>query len=103
MVYGVGGLYRLCRRCRTFCGLGIQGQPDGYSVRNIFEGSFTEEGTGAVKAIFEGGFKVAASEARKKFYRTDSAVHIEEDQSEYPSTQYNQKLEGKLKHRVNEA
>ena len=74
MVYGVGGLYRLCRRCRTFCGLGIQGQPDGYSVRNIFEGSFTEEGTGAVKAIFEGGFKFSASETSEKFNITASSV-----------------------------
>ena len=65
MVYGVGSLYGIFRRVRTFCGLGIQGQPDGYSVRNMFEGSFTEEGTGSVKAIFEGGFKFAASEARK--------------------------------------
>ena len=45
----------------------MQGQSDGSSVRNISEGSFTEELTEAVKAIFEGGFKDSASEARKKF------------------------------------
>ena len=67
-------------------------------MRNVFEGSFTEEGTGAGTAIFEGLFKYASSEARKKLDRTDSAVHIEEDQSASPSTQYYQKLEGKLKH-----
>ena len=37
--------------------LGTQGQPNGSSVRNIFEGSFNEEGTGSGKDIFEGGFK----------------------------------------------
>ena len=36
-----------------FGGLGLQGQPDGFSVRNIFEGSFTEEVTRAGNAIFE--------------------------------------------------
>ena len=43
----------------------MKDQPDGYSVRNIFEDSCTEEGTGAGKAIFEGGLKFAVSEARK--------------------------------------
>ena len=42
-------------------------------MRNIVEGSFTEEITGVGKDIFEGGFKFAASEARKKFDRTASA------------------------------
>ena len=42
-------------------------------MRNIFEGSFTEEGVGAVKAIFEVGFKFAASEARKKLDSTSSS------------------------------
>ena len=42
-------------------------------MSNIFEGSFTERGTGAGKAIFEGGFNFAASEARNKFDRTASA------------------------------
>ena len=55
-----------------FGGLGMQGQSDGSSVNNISEGSFTEEGTGARKAIFERGFKFAASEARKKFDITAS-------------------------------
>ena len=45
---------------------------------NIFEDSFTEEGTVSGKANFEGGFKFASSEARKKFGITASAVHIEE-------------------------
>ena len=40
---------------------------------NIFEGSFTEEGTRAVKDIFEGGFKFEASETRKKFNNITSA------------------------------
>ena len=35
---GAGGL--------KFGGLGLQGQPYGYSARNIFEGSCTEEGMG---------------------------------------------------------
>ena len=55
-----------------FGGLGLQGQPDGSSVRNIFEDSFNEEGMEAGKAIFEGGFKFAASEARKRFDSTAS-------------------------------
>ena len=36
-------------------------------MSNIFEVSFTEEGTGAGKYIFEGGFKFVASEARTEF------------------------------------
>ena len=67
-------------------------------MRNIFEGSFTEEGTGAGKDIFEGGFKFAASEARKKSDSTASAVQREEYRSASPSTQEYQTLEGKLKH-----
>ena len=51
-------------------------RPDGYSVRNIFEGSFTEEVTGAVKDIFGLVFKFAASEVRNKFDSTDSAYQI---------------------------
>ena len=50
---------------RTFGGLDLQDQPDGYSERNIFEDLCTKEGIGAGKVIFEGGFKFAASEARK--------------------------------------
>ena len=57
-----------------FGGLGLQGQHEGSSVSNIFEGSSNEEGMGAGKAaIFEGGFKFAASEARKKLDSTASA------------------------------
>ena len=66
-------------------------------MRNIFEDSYTEEIMGVGKAIFEGAFKFAASEARKKFYSTASAVQREEDWSASPSTQEHQKLEGKLK------
>ena len=72
-----------------FGGLGLQGQPDGSSVRNMFQGSFTEEGTGAGKDIFELGFKFSASEARKKLYIKASAVQREEDRSASPSTQEN--------------
>ena len=72
MVYGRGGLSGLRRGVRTFGGLGLQGQPDGLSVSNVFEGSFSEEVTGAVKAIFEGGLNFATSESRKKLYRTAS-------------------------------
>ena len=61
-----------------FGGLWIQGYPYVSSVRNIFEGSWTEEVTGAVKDIFEGGFKFASCEARKNFDSTYSEVHIEE-------------------------
>ena len=57
-----------------FGGLGLQGQIDGSSVSNIFEGLSNEEGKGAGKlAIFEGGLKFAASEARKNFDSTSSA------------------------------
>ena len=67
-------------------------------MRNIFEGSCTEEGTVSGKAIFEGGLKFAALEADKKFDSTASQVQREEDRSAYPSTQEYQKLEGKMKH-----
>ena len=53
--------------------LGTQGHPDGYSVRNILEGSFTEELTVSGKAVFEGGFKFPASKARNKFTDTASS------------------------------
>ena len=42
-------------------------------MRNIVEGSFTEEGTVAVKDVFEGEFNYAVSEAKKKFDNTASA------------------------------
>ena len=53
MVCGQGGISGICIGGRTFGGLVLQGHPGGSSVRNIFEGSFTEEGTGAGKVIFE--------------------------------------------------
>ena len=53
-------------------GLGLKGQPDGYLVTDIFEASFTEQGTVSGKDIFERGFKFSASEARKKFDNTAS-------------------------------
>ena len=65
-------------------------------MRNIFEDSCTEEGTGSVKDIFEGWFKFSASEARRKFDSTASAGQIEKDWSAYPSTQEYQKIEGKM-------
>ena len=52
------------QRRQNVLGLGLQVQVDGYSERNIFEFSSTEEGTGAREAIFEGGFKFSASDAR---------------------------------------
>ena len=74
MVYGRGGLSGLLRGGRTFGALGMQGHPGESSMRDIFEYSFTEEGTGPGKAIFEVGFKFSASEERKKFDSTASAV-----------------------------
>ena len=59
----------------------MQGQSDGSSVRNIFEGSFTAEVTGTGNCIFEGGFKFSASTTRKKFDITDSEDQREEYQS----------------------
>ena len=41
-------------------------------MRNILEGSFTEEGTGSGNDIFQEGFKFSASESRKKFDKIDS-------------------------------
>ena len=73
VVCGRGGPSVIRRGGRKFDGLGLQGQPDGSSVSNIFEGLFTEKEMGAGKAIFEGGFKFEASEARKKFDSTASA------------------------------
>ena len=46
-------------------------QPDGSSVRNIFEGSFNEGVMGSGKTIFEGGITFAASGTRNNFYSTD--------------------------------
>ena len=42
-------------------------------MRNIFEGSFTEEGTVSGKYIFEGWSKFEASEANNKFDITASS------------------------------
>ena len=97
MVCGQGGLSGLNIGSRRFFGLGMQGKPDGYSVVNILEGSFTEEGKVAGKVIFEGGFKFEDSQARKRFERIYSAVQRQEERSEYPSTLENLKLEGKIK------
>ena len=52
VVCGQGGIPGIRRGGRMFDGLGIQFHPDESSVRNIFEGSFTEEGTVAGKYIF---------------------------------------------------
>ena len=52
MVCGGGGLSGIHIGGRRFGGLGLQGQPDGSSVINILEGSFTEEVTGVGKDIF---------------------------------------------------
>ena len=68
----------------------MQGQHDGSSERNIFEGLFTEEVMRSGKAIFV-VFKFLASEASNKFDSTASAVHIEEDRSAYMYTQEYQK------------
>ena len=77
MVFLRGSIYGLRIGGRTFGGFGVKDQSDVSSVSNISEGSFTEEGTGAGKAIFEGGFKFAASEARKNFNITDSVYRGE--------------------------
>ena len=52
MVCVRGGLYGIRRGGIIFGGLGLQGHPDGSSVSNTFEGSFTEDGAVAGKAIF---------------------------------------------------
>ena len=59
-------------------------------MRNVFEVSFTQEGTGTGKSVFEGGFKFSASEARKKFNSKHSAVQVYEEQSAYKSIQEHQ-------------
>ena len=79
-------------------GLRLHSKPDGSSVRTIFEGLCTEDGTGADKAIFEGGLELAASEVRENFDDTYLSVHRVEYWSESTSTQEYQKFEGKLKH-----
>ena len=84
MVCVGGGISGLRKGGITFGGLGLKVRPDEYSVRNVFEVSFAEEGSG--KAIFEGGFNFSASEARKKFYSTASEVQRVEDRSAYSST-----------------
>ena len=57
VVCGRGGLSGsgLYIRGRKFVGLGLQGQPDRLSVRNIFEVPFTEERTGAGKLSLKEG------------------------------------------------
>ena len=69
---GRGGISGPHKGGKTFGRLGLKGQSDGFSVRNVFEGSFTEEGKEAGNDIFEGGFRFSASEARKKFDSTAS-------------------------------
>ena len=51
----------------------MQGHPDESSVRNIFEGSFTEEGKVSGKSIFEWGVEFSAYWASKNFYSTASS------------------------------
>ena len=70
---GHGGISGIHRGGKTFGELCLQGQNDGYSVRNIVEGSFSEEVVVSGTGIFEVGFKFAASETRKNFYSTYSA------------------------------
>ena len=77
VVCGGGHLSGLLRGGRTFGGLGLQDNSDGSSVRNIFEYSCTEEGTGVGKGISKGGFKFSAFEARKNFDSTTSAYQRE--------------------------
>ena len=60
-----------------FGGLGLKGQPNESLVRTDYEGSFTEEVTEKGKAVFEGVFNFAASEVRKNFDSTYSAVQID--------------------------
>ena len=62
MVFGRGGLSGIYRGGRTFGWLRLQVHPDGSSVSNVFEGSFTEEVTVSGKAIFERGLKFLSSE-----------------------------------------
>ena len=69
---GQGGISGLHRGGRMFGGLWLQGYTDGSSVRNIFEGSCTEEVTVAIKDIFEGGFTFVPSEVRNNLYSTAS-------------------------------
>ena len=52
MVCGKGGTSGLPRGGKNIYGLGMEGQPDGFSVGNFFEGSFTEYVTGSGKDIF---------------------------------------------------
>ena len=55
MVCGVGDLSGIRRGCRTFGGLGMQGYYNGSSVKNIFEDSCIEEGTGVGRLYSKGG------------------------------------------------
>ena len=52
VVCGRGGLSGLHRGGRAFGGLGMKGQTDESLVRNIFEDSCNEEGSGSEKDIF---------------------------------------------------
>ena len=55
----------------------LQGHPDGSSMRNIFEGSLTEEVTGVGKYVSDWWFKFAASEERDKLNSVDSEEQVE--------------------------
>ena len=72
MVFGQGSLSGICIGGRTFGGLGLKGRSYESSLRNMFQGSLTEEGKVSGKSIFEGGFKFTASESRNQFNRTAS-------------------------------
>ena len=74
MVCGQGCLSRLHTGGIKFYELGLQGQPYGSSISNIFEYLCTEEVTGVGKTIFEGAFKFASSEEVKKFDSTASEL-----------------------------
>ena len=76
VVCGRGVLSELCRVGRIFGGLGMQGQPNRSSVRNIIAVSFTVKVTGQRKDVFEGGFNFSGSKARKKF---DSTASVRRD------------------------
>ena len=55
-------------------------------MRNIFKGSFTEDGTGSGNDIFEAGFRFLASEARKNMDRkasVDWGVIVEQSRSDF--------------------
>ena len=66
MVCEPGGISGLHIVDKMLVGLVMQGKPDGYSVINIIEDSFTKEGKVAGKDIFEGGFKFEDSKGKEE-------------------------------------